>query len=145
VNPGSRSIAILLTLLGACSSESPKQPVPPAPIAAPVSFDGTYRGKIRVSSRAPEMRGAQSNWCNTPSAISLSVQNSGFSYVLAHPNLPKDPGLSPTIAVTIAPDGSFKGSNANGGTDMVGRITGLQMEGQIKGLGCGYTFTAERS
>jgi len=146
VKSTSRTIltAAILFALGACS-EPPKPPAPPMPKAASVSFDGTYRGRIQVSSRAPEVSGAQANWCDTPPAISLSVQNNAFSYVLAHPNLPNDPGLSPTIAVTIAPDGSFVGSNQNGGTDMVGRVTGSHMEGQIRGTGCGYAFTAERS
>jgi hypothetical protein len=91
--------------------------------------------------------GAQSKWCDTPPAISLSVRNSAFSYVLAHPNVPQDSNysLSPTFAVAVAPDGSFDSTSQNGGAEMAGRITGSHMAGQINGTGCGYAFTADRS
>jgi hypothetical protein len=145
VNPRSRrmsAIAMLLAL-AACSSK-PSPPAAPTPQAAFVSFDGIYRGRIRVISHT--LGGANSNWCDTPKAISLSVQQNAFRYLLAHPNLPPDSDLSPTIEVTsISPDGSFDGFPTNGGPEMVGRITGSRMEGEIHGLGCAYSFTAERS
>jgi hypothetical protein len=144
VKPRSRTIPAIATLLalGACSSEPP--PASPTSKGAPISFDGTYRGRIRVTSHA--LGGTNSNWCDTPQAISLSIQQNAFRYRLAHPNLPPDSDLSPTIEVaTISPDGSFNGFPKDGGPEMVGSITGSHMEGKIHGLGCSYTFTAERS
>jgi hypothetical protein len=136
------AIAMLLAL-AACSPKPPP-PAPPAPQAAFVSFDGIYRGRIRVISHS--LGGTNSNWCDTPQAISLSIQQNAFRYLLAHPNLPPDSDLSPTIEVTsISPDGSFNGFPTNGGPEMVGSITGSHMEGEIHGLGCAYAFTAERS
>jgi hypothetical protein len=144
VKPSSHRIPMVATLLalGACSSEPPKPPASPIAKAASVSFDGTYRGRIRVSSHS--LGGVNSNWCDTPQAISLTIQHNAFSYLLAHPNLPLDPDLSPTIEVaTISPDGSFNGSPKDGGPEMVGGITGLYMEGEIHGLECAYAFAAE--
>jgi hypothetical protein len=144
VKPHSRTMPaiVILLALAACSSQPP--PAPPTPKAAFVSFDGTYRGRIRVSSHT--LGGPNSNWCDTPQTISLSIQHNAFRYLLAHPNLPPDPDLSPTIEVTeISPDGSFDGFPINGGPEMVGSITGSHMEGEIHGLGCAYTFAAERS
>jgi hypothetical protein len=136
-----RTISILLAL-GACSSE-PSPPASPTPKAASVSFDGTYRGRIRVSSHT--LGGRNSKWCDTPQAISLSIQHNAFRYRLAHPNLPPDSDLSPTIEVaTISPDGSFHGAPINGGPEMVGSITGSHMVGEIHGLGCNYAFDAEK-
>jgi hypothetical protein len=134
----------LITAICGCSTAAPP-PGSPAPTAPPVSFDGGYRGAIRVTSAG--VGGGQSNWCDTPPVISVSVRNSAFSYFLAQPNLPPDPYLpfSLTFAVTIAPDGSFAAWTTNGGAQMAGRITGSHMAGQIEGMGCGYAFTAERS
>jgi len=140
------STIVLIAAMSGCATSGPP-PAPPAPLptAAPVSFDGNYRGTIRLTSSAGMV--ANSNWCDTPPAISLSVQNGAFSYVLAHPNLPQDQtgSASPTFAVTVAPDGSFDASSPNNSAEMVGRITGSQMAGQINGTGCDYAFTAERS
>jgi hypothetical protein len=136
------TVAVLLAL-GACSE--PSKPLDSATsTATPVSFDGTYLGTIRVTSNS--LKGAHRNWCETPLALSLSIQHNAFSYVLAHPNLPRDdPTYSPTLEIAVALDGSFKGAPRNGGPQMVGQITGSHMEGEINGLGCGYAFTAERS
>jgi hypothetical protein len=147
VKPRSCKIPTIAALLvvGACSSNPPPASPPPKPASvSSVSFDGTYRGRIRVSSHA--LGGPNSNWCDTPPAISLSIQHNAFKYLLAHPNLPPDPDLSPTIEVTtISPDGSFSGFPKDGGPEMVGTITGSHMEGEIRGLECTYAFTAERS
>jgi hypothetical protein len=144
VNPRSQTMSAIAMLLAlaACSSKPP--PAPPTPQAAYVSFDGIYHGRIRVTSHT--LGGPNSNWCDTPPAISLSVKQNSFGYLLAHPNLPPDPDLSPTIQVTeISPDGSFNGFPIDGGPEMVGSITGSHMEGEIHGLGCAYTFAAEKS
>jgi hypothetical protein len=147
VKPRSRTMPTIATLLalGACSSEPPPaSPTPKAASVSSVSFDGTYRGRIRVSSH--NLGGPNSNWCDTPQAISLSIHDNAFKYLLAHPNLPPDPDLSPTIEVAaISPDGSFNGFPKDGGPEMVGSITGSHMEGVIHGLECAYVFAAERS
>jgi hypothetical protein len=135
----------VLALIGACTRSEPPLAPPPPSLTSPVSFDGTYRGSIRVTSAG--ISGGQTNWCDTPSAISLSLQNSTFNYVLLHPNVPKDSNysLSPTFAVAVGPDGSFNATSQNGEAQMVGQITGSQLSGQINGTACNYAFTADKS
>ena len=77
---------ILIAAMGGCATSGPL-PSPPTPTASPVSFDGNYRGSIKLTSSG--VSGGQTNWCDTPPAISLSLQNNAFSYVLAHPNVPR--------------------------------------------------------
>ncbi len=136
---------ILLTAIGGCAASAPPAAPPPASLTSPVSFDGTYRGSIRVTSTGVPRD--QTSWCDTPPAISLSLQNSAFNYVLLHPNVPTDShySLSPTFAVAVAPDGSFNATSQNGEAQMTGRITGSQLTGQINGTACNYAFTAEKS
>ena len=83
---------ILMIAMTGCATSGPP-PAAPVPAVAPVSFDGTYQGTIRVTTSAAS--GAQSNWCDTPPAISLSLQNGAFSYILAHPNVPQRLKLLP--------------------------------------------------
>ncbi len=136
---------ILLTAIGGCAASAPPAAPPPASLTSPVSFDGTYRGSIRVTSTGVPRD--QTSWCDTPPAISLSLQNSAFNYVLLHPNVPTNShySLSPTFAVAVAPDGSFNATSQNGEAQMTGRITGSQLTGQINGTACNYAFTAEKS
>jgi hypothetical protein len=136
--------SMLITAMSGCATSGPP-PASPPPTAVPISFDGNYRGMIRLTSSS--LSGGQSNWCDTPPVISLSLQNNAFSYVLAHPNVPPDSNysLSPTFAVTVAPDGSFNAESQNGEAEMTGQITGSHMAAQINGTACGYAFTAERS
>ncbi len=133
---------ILIAAIGGCATAGPP-PVPPPPMATPYSFDGTYRGAIKLTSSA--VTGAQSNWCDTPPVISVAVRNNSFDFVLAHPNVPKDPSLSPRFTVPVAPDGSFDASSPNGEAEMTGLISASQMTGRINGTGCGYSFTAAKS
>jgi len=146
VKPSSIFALATILAMGACSSGDISGLPPPAPptpkAAASVSFDGTYRGRIQVTSTS--LRGDHRNWCDTPEAMSVSIQHNAFSYVLAHPNLPPGPTYSPTFEVSVALDGSFAGAPRNGGPQMAGRITGPHIEGEIHGLGCGYAFTAEK-
>jgi hypothetical protein len=137
---------ILIIAVSGCATSGPPA-ASPAPPAAPVSFDGNYRGTIQLTSTSSIVSGAQSNWCNTPPAISLSLRNNAFSYVLAHPNVPQDSGysLSPTFSVAVHPDGSFDATSQNGEANMIGRIAGPHLTGQINGTGCGYGFAADRS
>jgi hypothetical protein len=136
---------VLVAAIGGCAASSPPPAPPPASLTSPVSFDGTYRGSIRVTSTGVPRD--QTSWCDTPPAISLALQNSAFNYVLLHPNVPKDShySLSPTFAVAVGPDGSFNATSQNGEAQMVGRITGSQLAGQINGTACNYAFTAEKS
>lgn len=134
---------VFVLVMSGCTT-SGQRPAAPPPTAAPVSFDGTYRGAIRLTSSAAASAG--SNWCDTPSAISLSVQNNGFGFVLTHPNVPRDSGfsLSPSFAVAVASDGSFNAMSQNGEAQMTGSVSGRHLAGQINGAGCGYTFAADR-
>jgi hypothetical protein len=134
---------IILSAIGGCAPSGPP-PVPATSTGSPVSFDGDYRGSIHVTSSG--VGGGQTNWCDTPPAISLSLQQNAFSYVLTHPNVPKDSSysLSPTFAVVVAPDGSFSTTSQNGEAQMVGRITGSHLAGRIDGTACGYAFVAEK-
>jgi hypothetical protein len=137
---------ILIIALSGCATSGPPA-VSPSPPSVSVSFDGDYRGTIQLTSTNSLVSGAQSSWCNTPPAIALSLRNNAFSYVLAHPSVPKDSGysLSPTFSVAVAPDGSFDATSQNGEAEMIGRITGSRMTGRISGTGCGYAFSAEKT
>jgi len=137
---------ILVAAISGCATAGPP-PAPPPPPAPIVSYDGHYRGTIRLTSTSRVVSGAGSNWCKTPPAISLSVQNNEFTFVLAHPNLPRDGGdsLSPTFVVPISPNGAFRAFNRNGTSEITGLITESHMAGRIRGAGCSYAFTAERS
>ena len=138
--------AFLVIAASGCATSGPPAVSPP-PTAAPVVFDGNYRGTIQLTSSSSLVSGAQSNWCNTPPVISLALQNNAFNYVLVHPNVPQDSGysMSPNFSVSVQPDGSFNATSRNGEANMVGRITGARMTGQINGTGCGYGFAADRS
>jgi hypothetical protein len=137
---------IPIASMSACTTAGPPPAsLPPTPAA--VSFDGNYRGTIRLTATASAVSGTGNNWCDTPPVLSLSVQNGAFRYVLTHPNVPQDSSysLSPTFAITVAPGGSFHASSQNGEAEMVGRFSGSHMAGQISGSACSYAFTAERS
>jgi hypothetical protein len=135
---------LLITVISGCATSGPP-PASAPPTAAPVSFDGNYRGMIRLTSSG--VIGTESKWCETPPVISLSVRNNAFSYVLVHPDLPRDSifSLSPTFTVAIAPDGSFDAISQNGEAEMAGHITGSDIAAQINGSICGYAFTAKTS
>jgi hypothetical protein len=137
------NITLIVSMTGCVTSGPP--PVAPKPTAVPVSFDGNYQGTIRLTTSG--VSGAESNWCDTPPAISLSVRSGTFSYVLTHPNVPRDSAdsLSPTFTVAIAPDGSFDATSRNGEAEMIGSIAGSHMAAKINGTGCNYAFTADRS
>jgi hypothetical protein len=135
---------LVISAIGGCATSGPP-PVAVTPTAAPVSFDGNYRGSIRLTSSG--ISGGQTSWCDTPPAISLSLQKGTFNYVLVHPNVPKDSNysLSPAFAVVVAPDGSFNATSLNGEAQMVGRVAGSHLAGRIDGSACGYAFSAEKS
>jgi hypothetical protein len=144
VGPASLADIIIVSVVGGCVTSSPP-PAPPPPMTAPTSFDGIYQGSIKVTSVG--ISGGQTSWCDTPPTVSLSLQKGTFNYVLLHPNVPKDSNysLSPTFTVVLAADGSFNATSQNGEAQMVGRITGPHLAGQINGTACSYAFAADKS
>jgi galactokinase len=135
------TLVLAAAVSGCAPSAPPAVPPPPAPA---VSFDGTYQGTIHLTASA--VKGANSNWCDTPPAISLVVQNNAFAYVLAHPNVPPGSGFSssPSFTVTIAQDGTFDAFTQNNTAEMTGSVSGSQISGKISGVGCAYAFTARK-
>ena len=109
------------------------------PITMPVmSFDGAYRGTIRMTPSAGDAKGI--SWCQTAGQPVITVANGQFSYAVPHPNVPGNP--TPSFQATMARDGSFSGQG-NEGT-ISGNVHGTHMEGSIDGSGCIYAFTADR-
>ena len=135
---------VLAAAVSGCAPSAPPA-VPPPPASPAVSFDGTYRGTIQLTASA--VKGANSNWCDTPPAITLVVQNNAFAYVLYHPNVPAGSGFSssPSFTVNIGPDGSFDAFSPNNQAEMTGGVSGSQISGKISGTGCGYAFSAQKS
>jgi hypothetical protein len=132
-----------------CSCSSPLPPVGQGATAAPppVSYDGHYEGVVQVASAASS---TDPRSCATEPHVSFVIRNNRFIYAQQHPKVAGTaPGLtaSATTAVynaAIAPDGTITGNSGDGGT-MVGQATGGHITGQINGLLCGYTFTADRA
>ncbi len=136
------TMAIALAI-GGCTS------APPAPAAAPaVSYDGTYTGSVTLTDVGA---GVAVAGCVTPPRLTVQVKNNTFTYVQPHPGATiSEPGTpsgaseTTTYMNTIAPNGSFSGQSEMAGT-MSGVISGTHMSGQIEGLECVYTFTADRT
>jgi hypothetical protein len=133
------AIAALAAPLMSCSHPPPPTSATQAQ-DAPVSFDGVYTGQIRLTTMAAPARGQR--WCDTDSHWNVSVKGNAFHYTLSHPHLPQ---ADRDLSATIASDGTFSGSTINGDVTMAGRIIGAHIEGSIKGVGCSYAFTADRS
>jgi len=129
--------------LAGCVPRAPAPP-PPAPAAPALSYDGTYRGTVRLSGLGA---GVPAQGCATDPNIVLQVQNNAFTYSQPHPQAATSgPGGSATVvyAVAIAPDGSFSGQSQVSGT-MTGTVQGGHMSGTINGLECVYSFFADRA
>jgi hypothetical protein len=135
---------LLVAAATGCTSSAPSS-APSSPVTSSRSFDGNYRGTIRLTSSS--VRGDQGNWCDTPPAISFTLSNNTFNYVLVHPNVPQDPkySMSPSFTVKVADDGSFDTRSDNEDAQIVGQIEGSQITGKINGTACGYAFVANRS
>jgi hypothetical protein len=114
----------------------------------PVSFDGRYEGVVQLSGAAS---GTDPRNCATEPRISFEVKNNSFVYAQQHPKVAGTaPGLTESVTTavynaTIAPDGTITGNSGDVGGAMTGQATGNHISGQINGLLCGYTFTAERT
>jgi len=77
--------------------------------------------------------------CGTSDIFTVTVQNSGFRFVLNQPQVPWQPQR--VFTATIAPDGSF-----NAGTGiayMRGTASQGHMQGQIVGDACQFQFEAD--
>jgi hypothetical protein len=142
---------VYLALGGAvwgCSSPS-TSPTGENAIAKPMStsYDGPYEGTVQFSYVGS---GGVPSECAVDPRLSLQVANNSFTYVQIHQNLagtaPALTGQSTTATynATIAPDGTIAGNSGDLNGTIQGRVAGPHMSGQIAGLMCGYTFTADR-
>jgi hypothetical protein len=130
-------------LLWGCAPPRPPSP-PPTPA---VSFDGHYEGTVRGTAAAA---GFTMQQCAPIPQLSLQVTNNSFTYVMQHPNVTNGAAGLPSdqtavhYTAYIAPDGTLTGTNDSSDANIVGQVTGRQMSGQINGILCSYTFTANR-
>jgi hypothetical protein len=125
-----------------CADQAP-QPMPP-PMPA-ISYDGTYTGTIGVNGAAVSMKDSD---CATDPRFSVVVTDNQFSFPLPHPAAARStPSLrqaaTPVYNATIGPGGAIKGISNDTNTPLRGQVTGTRMAGQIDGLLCNYTFTAD--
>jgi hypothetical protein len=139
---GSVALGLALAASG-CANQAPQ---PMAPPAAAISYDGIYAGTLRVTGASVNVN--QSN-CATDPRFSVNVTGNQFSFPLPHPAAVKGtPSLrdaaTPIYNASIAPDGTIKGLSDDTSV-MNGRVAGTRMTGQIYGLLCYYTFTADRN
>ena len=150
---GAGSLALGMVVWG-CASPPPAQSGAAA-MPSTTSYDGHYEGVLQLDQQVQAIAGKPQ--CATDAQLSLQVTNDQFTYVLTHPNaVGTSPALTAqattvTYTATIAPDGSISGNgnmSVDGMPSLVGTITGhvsgTHMTGQIEGLLCAYTFTADR-
>jgi len=129
-----------------CSSPPPVSADPGAAAEPLPSFDGRYQGVVQLAASG---NGGWAFQCATDPRISLQVANNAFVYVQPHRNLEgTSPYLTAEVTTTtyngaITSDGTVRGTGTRNGT-ISGRLTGTHMSGEINGLLCHYTFTAER-
>jgi hypothetical protein len=117
-------------------------------VAVPaVSYDGHYEGTVTVSAVSS---GTDPQTCAVAPQLALDVRNNTFVYVQPHPKIAGTaPGLTAenttvTYNASIAPDGTITGNSGKFTGTMAGQVTSTHMTGQISGVLCSYTFTAER-
>ena len=134
-----------------CSGPAPaSRSVSGSGAAAPqsASYDGHYVGTVQVTGVSSSLDPTN---CETDPQVSFDVSNNAFTYALTHPKVAgTSPGLTHSATTTfynatIAPDGTITGSGKNTSGSLAGQITGAHMNGQIRGLLCGYRFTADRA
>jgi hypothetical protein len=130
-----------------CSGPRPPQPSAAAAPPPPVSYDGHYQGTVRLAATAS---GTDPQTCAVDPPFALDVRNNAFVYVQAHPEIAGTaPGLTAqkttvTYNGSIAPDGTISGSSAAYGGTIAGQVSSAHMSGQISGVLCKYTFSADR-
>ena len=140
-----RAAAILLATGLAASACSAPPPGMAASLSPPISFDGRYVGTVRVTGTAGGMRMRD---CEVPSRISLDVRNNQFVYAQPHPHaaaqLPEPrEKTTPIYRATIGQDGTITGISDQTNATMTGRVADGRMSGEIYGLLCYYSFTAD--
>ena len=126
---------------------------PPRPAASdsvvtsqPATYDGHYQGTVRLIGAGS---GIDPEQCATDPHLALDVARNQFVYEQTHPRVAgSSPGLtaastSMVYPAAIGPDGTFAGSSQKGGS-ISGTITGRHMTGDIQGLLCRYSFSADR-
>jgi len=130
-----------------CSGPVPSKPGGPTVAVPAVSYDGHYEGTVTV---AAVSYGTDPQTCAVASQLALDVRNNAFVYVQPHPKIAGTaPGLTAdkttvTYDGSIAPDGTITGNSRNFNGTMAGHVASTHMTGQISGVLCSYTFTAER-
>ncbi len=129
---------IAAVTLAGCTSETKPQAGNAAAHAPTVSWDGNYRGIVRVTGLGS---GVQSKWCETDPQFIVQVTGNSFTYAMPHPNVPHNP--TPVYSAVIAPDGTFRTEMLSG--MMAGQVVGRRMSGTINGSACVYAFSADRS
>lgn len=128
----------LAPLVAGCVETAP----PAAPPQPAVSYDGTYRGLIRITGMATAV--VQSGWCDTNTNLAWTVRGNSFTYVMQHPKMPGTT-LPLTFTGAIAPDGTINLLTVNGEASMTGVATPTQITGTISGSFCAYSFSLSRS
>ena len=116
----------------------------PAYLTAPtkaqpqISFDGTYRASLQVTSASSSL---PREWCETDRRPVFQIRDNNFSFSMPHPNIPGNYSLEYTVS--IYSDGIMQGTSGDLGV-LAGRVTGTHMQGVISGSGCEYSFSADR-
>jgi hypothetical protein len=147
--PGARRATICLALgiaaAGCAATPAPQTAVPAAP--APASYDGHYEGTVQVTGAAS---GTNPELCAVNPRMSVDVVGNRFTYSQPHATLAGSSarGLTadttPVYTATIGRDGSISGVADATNATMAGRVSGTRMSGQIYGLLCYYSFSADR-
>lgn len=136
------TLAIALAVFG-CADP----PAPPPQVVAPVTaFDGRWSGSMRLTGAASSV---PQDSCNVPPRFSIDVRNGQFLLAQPHPLVgstsPSLRGASTLdYEATISADGSFTGVADSTGATLSGRIVDGRMDGNIYGLLCYYSFSAQR-
>jgi hypothetical protein len=134
-------------LLGLAALAGCAAPPPPAPAPTPVSYDGRYTGTLQILGAATGMNPQD---CATDPRMAFEVKDNKFAFVVTHPRIAAaTPDLRGSVTIpyhaTIAADGSITGISDQTNTTMLGSASGgNRLTGQIYGLLCYYSFTAQR-
>jgi hypothetical protein len=143
-HPKATAALLLLGLAGCTDLGAPLPPPPPPPVPS-AAFDGDYRGTVRVLGASTSMNTAD---CAVDSQLRFTVQDGRFGFVLKNLAAGKTPSLrdvqSQTYAGAVFADGSMTGRSEATGATMKGQVTGQRMTGEVYGLLCYYSFTADR-
>lgn len=135
-----RSAFLAATVFLVVACNPPPQPTPTA-VQAPISFNGTYTGTVRVTgigAGGETVRGI----CNTSPKFAVTVANNAFIYAQPHPRYPGNPVVS--YSVVISPGGYVSGTSDRNGT-FDGKIVDGLLTATINGSGCFYAVSARRS